>query len=137
MERIEKYCYTKKDYKIEYFSGTGPGGQNRNKVQACCRITHLPSGLKETGQNARSQQANFRDAFQRLGKRVGAWIRAELNAEARRTPSTETIRTYHFVDNRVVDHVSGFRISAGELDKRFGELIEARHNAKQLEKVNV
>jgi peptide chain release factor 1 len=134
MERIEKYCYTKKDFKIEWFSGTGPGGQNRNKVQACCRITHIPSGLKETGQTARSRQANLKEAFNRLGVRVKGWIINEINKETeQRTISNETIRTYHFADNRVVDHASGFKISAGELEKRFGELIEARHNIKQIE----
>lgn len=130
MERIEKYCYTKKDFKIEWFSGTGPGGQNRNKVQTCCRITHISSGIKETGQNSRSRTSNFKDAFHRLGKRIEVWIKNEINKENQRVPSNETIRTYHFVDNRVIDHASKFKITAGELDKRFGELIEARCNIK-------
>jgi peptide chain release factor 1 len=129
-ERIEKYCYTKKDFKIEWFSGTGPGGQNRNKVQACVRITHLPSGLKTTGQNSRSRAANFRDAFRRLGEQLKPWIKAEINKNnPQRQVSKETIRTYHFADNRITDHASRFRISADELDKRFEELIIARQQA--------
>ena len=135
-ERIEEYCYTKKDFKIEWFSGTGPGGQNRNKVQACCRITHLPSGLKTTSQTHRSQQTNLRAAFRDLGKKIGAWVKEQINKDSPyRQPSNETVRTYHFVDNRVVDHASGFKITAGELDKRFGDLIDARQQAKQQEQM--
>lgn len=37
--------FDEKDFQITFFSGTGPGGQNRNKVQASARITHLPTGL--------------------------------------------------------------------------------------------
>jgi protein subunit release factor A len=42
---------------------------------------------------------------------------------------TETIRTYHYADNRVVDHASKLRIAASELDKKFGELVDARRAA--------
>jgi peptide chain release factor 1 len=132
MERIEKYCYTKKDFKIEWFSGTGPGGQNRNKVQTCCRITHIPSRLKSTGQRDRSRQANFRNAFQSLGEKVKGWIIQELNKNSPyRQPSNETIRTYNYADNRVVDHASGCRFFIGQLDKKFDEIIIARRNAIQ------
>ena len=128
--RVEQYCYTKKDFKIDWFSGTGPGGQYRNKVQACVRITHLASGLKVTGQNARSRQANLHDAFQRLGVLVAAWIRAEIRRTSpQRRISEETIRTYHYADNRVLDHASRHQIAAQELPKKFGELITARHLA--------
>lgn len=88
---------------------------------------HLPSGLKVTAQNARSRSANFRDAFQRLGRQIDGWIRAEINRQApQRQIVKETIRTYHFADNRVLDHASRMQIAAQELDKRFGELIAAR-----------
>jgi peptide chain release factor 1 len=128
--RIEQFCYTKKDFKIDWFSGTGPGGQNRNKVQTCVRVTHIPSGLTATGQRDRSRSANFRSAFNALGAKLKPWIEEQIRKAApESSKSTETIRTYHYADNRVVDHVSGFRIAASELDKRFGELIVARQSA--------
>jgi peptide chain release factor 1 len=129
-ERIEQFCYTKKDFKIDWFSGTGPGGQNRNKVQACVRITHLPSGLGATGQRDRSRTANFRSAFYDLGAKLKTWIEAQIRKQAPEAVKvTETIRTYHYADNRVVDHASRTRIAASELDKKFGDLVDARRAA--------
>lgn len=131
MQRIEKYCYTKKDFKLEWFSGTGPGGQNRNKVQTCVRVTHIPSGLKAISQTERTRQANLKYAFQTLGKRVKDWIETEIKKDnVARVTSNERIRTYHFADNRIIDHASGLTISADSLDKRFGDLIEARTQSR-------
>ena len=128
--RIEQFCYTKKDFKIDWFSGTGPGGQNRNKVQACVRITHLPSGLTATGQRDRSRAVNFRNAFNTLGAKLKPWVEEQIRKAAPESSKvTETIRTYHYADNRVTDHASRYRIAASELDKKFGELIDARHDA--------
>lgn len=127
---IERFCYTKKDFKIEWFSGTGPGGQNRNKVQACVRITHIPSGIMATGQRDRSRTTNFRNAFNDLGAKLKPWIEAQLLKEApERERVKDTIRTYHYADNRVVDHASRHRIAASELDKKFWELVDARREA--------
>lgn len=127
---VEEFCYAKKDFKVEWFSGTGPGGQNRNKVQACVRITHLPSGLAATGQRDRSRTTNFRNAFNDLGAKLKPWIEAQIRKQSPALKKvTETIRTYHYADNRVVDHASGYRIAASELDKKFGELVDARRAA--------
>lgn len=132
LERIEKYCYTKKDFRIEWFSGTGPGGQKKNKTQNSCRIIHLPSGLKVTGQNHRSRQQNFKEAFRNLGQKLEEWILNQISKETiQRTVSDEVVRTYHFADNRVVDHLSGVRTSIDTLEKDFGKLIEARRNVKR------
>jgi len=135
--RLEQYCYTRKDFKIEWFSGTGPGGQNRNKVQTCVRITHIPSGIKSIGQTERTRTGNFRLAFQNLGKKIEMWVKKQIALESvPRKKIDERIRTYHFVDNWVKDHLSGHTIPASLLDKKFGELITARNIAKHLEIVN-
>lgn len=60
------FSITKKDFKITWFSGTGAGGQYRNKHQNCCRIQHIDSGAMATGQSHRSREANQREAIQGL-----------------------------------------------------------------------
>lgn len=57
------FSVTKKDLDITFFSGTGPGGQNRNKVQNCVRMRHPDSGAHSTGQSNRDRQANLKEAF--------------------------------------------------------------------------
>jgi len=60
------FSVTKKDFVINWFSGTGAGGQHRNKHQNCCRLVHPESGATATGQNSRSREDNLRDAFKKL-----------------------------------------------------------------------
>ena len=57
------FSVTKKDFDISWFSGTGAGGQHRNRHMNCCRMTHRDSGVTKTGQSNRSQQANKKEAF--------------------------------------------------------------------------
>lgn len=117
---------TKKDFHIEWFSGTGAGGQHRNKHQNCCRITHIATGLRANGQNARDRQTNQRTAFEQLAKRVIAYYAAlddkppEIN--------TTVIRNYHAERNEVLDKASGLRRPYTDVvdDGEIGEMIEAR-----------
>ena len=60
------FSVTKKDLEISYYSGTGPGGQHRNKSMNCVRIRHPESGVVTTGQDERSKEQNLRNAFNRL-----------------------------------------------------------------------
>lgn len=60
------FSVTKKDLVIEYFSGTGAGGQYRNKHQNCVRIHHPESGAIVTGQSSRERTSNLREAFNNL-----------------------------------------------------------------------
>jgi protein subunit release factor A len=62
MKRSLLFSITKKDLKVEYFSGTGKGGQYRNKHQNCVRLHHPDSGVIVTGQSHRERKGNLREA---------------------------------------------------------------------------
>jgi protein subunit release factor B len=62
------YSIIKKDFNVEYFSGTGAGGQHRNKHQNCVRLRHNDSGVTTTGQSNRDRQTNLKEAFNSLVK---------------------------------------------------------------------
>ena len=117
---------TKKDFKLEWFSGSGAGGQHRNKHQNCCRITHIESGITTTGQNSRSRVENQRDAFTRLAHLVIDWYNKEDQVE--REISTETIRNYHSVRNEVLDKASGLKQPYKDvvIDGDIGDMVDAR-----------
>jgi protein subunit release factor A len=57
---------------VDYYSGTGKGGQNRNRHYNCVRLHHLPSGLIALGTEHRSQAKNREDALQRLAGKLEA-----------------------------------------------------------------
>ncbi len=61
-----------RDCDIGYFIATGPGGQNRNKVETGVRLTHRPSGTVVTATERRSQRANREAAFERMAARLEA-----------------------------------------------------------------
>src|SRR5438067_12628163 len=59
-----------RDCDLEFFIASGPGGQNRNKVETGVRLTHRPSGLSVTATERRSQHANREAAFERVAARL-------------------------------------------------------------------
>ena len=61
-----------RDSDIDFFIATGPGGQNRNKVETGVRLTHRPSGVVVTATERRSQRANREAAFERLAAKLEA-----------------------------------------------------------------
>lgn len=68
MPRTLLFSVTKKDLEITWFSGSGGGGQHRNRHANCCRIRHPDSGALVTGQEQRSRIANQKAALHRLVK---------------------------------------------------------------------
>jgi len=105
---------TKNDFDIDWFSGTGAGGQHRNKHQNCVRITHKESGLKTSCQNHRDRKSNFRVAFEEMGRKLKDHYHPDIPKE--RAPYTEVVRTYNIPDNRVTDHASGHKESYSQME---------------------
>lgn len=95
---------SKKDFRVDWFSGTGPGGQNKNKVHTTCRITHIESGLTGIGQRNRSRVANQKDAFNALVSKLMVYYGADQQKD--RVSTDNVVRTYHFERGVVGDGVS-------------------------------
>ena len=98
----------KSDCVIETMRGTGPGGQNRNKLETAVRITHVPTGISAYC-DERTQNTSKRKAWKALEDRIEEFIRSERAADkkAKRDHAihnTKTIRTYHQPRQTVKDH---------------------------------
>lgn len=97
---------------VEWFSGTGKGGQHRNKHQNSCRLYHLPTGIVETRQG-RSRENNLKDAREALIKTLDAAKNSERFAEESLQRKEQVgsgmrgdkRRTYRFQDDQVIDHI--------------------------------
>lgn len=104
------------DFQITFFSGTGPGGQNRNKVQASARITHLPSGLVRSAQT-RSRKNSVALAMSALREDLLKLYEGTHQATQNGTRKDQVgsgmrgdkRRTYRFQENVVHDHMTGKR----------------------------
>lgn len=118
------------DFSISFFSGTGPGGQNRNKVQASARIVHVPTGLVRTAQT-RSRENSVRLAMEALIQDLDV---AQNQAQWAHTNSVRTEqmgsgmrgdkrRTYRTQEDMVSDHETGKRARMSDVMKgRFDAL---------------
>lgn len=102
------------DLKIEWYSGTGAGGQHRNKHQNSARVTHIPTGIVVTSQ-CRSRQNSLAEALATIQSRVDQVLQTSYNnsiaidrrAQVGSGMRGDKIRTYRFQDDRVQDHVTG------------------------------
>jgi len=74
------FSLTKKDFIIQHFKASGPGGQKRNKTSSAVRIIHPASGAMTEGKEERSQTANKKNAFKRLveTKEFKNWHRMKI-----------------------------------------------------------
>lgn len=118
---------TKKDFEIDWFNGTGCGGQYRNKTANCCRITHIATGLRAQSTRHRDRPSNQRDAFERLARMVIA----HYTVKQERVISDEVVRTYHAVRNQVKDNASGVVASYKDVVEKgdIAPLVDARADA--------
>lgn len=131
--KLPELHLTRKDFDVDWFSGTGGGGQYRNKHMNCCRITHIATGLRATGQSQRDRPSNQREAFEKLARLV---IAHYAEPEDGRRTTNEVIRNYHAERNEVLDKASRERMTYKAVvdDCDIGPMIEARMQALRIGK---
>ena len=129
MSRKLLFSFSRKDFRIDYFRGTGPGGQHRNKKDTAVRITHLESRLSAESQNSRSQSDNKKKAFKKLVDLLMDHYMPKDDLRPRHDLSQmKATRSYNEPDDRVVDHVTGDRFSYRQTVGRndISKIIETR-----------
>lgn len=114
------------DFVVEWFSGTGSGGQKRNKSQTCVRMYHIPTGLVESRQG-RSRINNEADAKEALIKKLDETIKNEVLSERSKIRKDQVgsgmrgdkIRTIRFQDDQATDHETGKTTTAKKYMRGF------------------
>jgi peptide chain release factor 1 len=112
------------DLIIEWYSGTGAGGQHRNKHQNSCRIKHIPSGIIVKSET-RSRNNSLNNAKKELEERyIIMKTNTDLNdLSVKRKQQIgsgmrgDKIRTYRFQDDIVQDHKTNKRSSVSKVLK--------------------
>ena len=57
---------------MDFFIGTGPGGQHRNKTKTAVRLRHIPTGMTSAASERRSQSQTKYAALRRLRRKLAA-----------------------------------------------------------------
>lgn len=111
-------------FRVEWFSGTGKGGQHRNRHCNSCRLIHIPTGLVETRQG-RERKTNLKQAKDSL---LTTLQQKQYNHRSKQSAKIaknqrgsgmrgDKIRTYRFQDDQVVDHQTGKTARASKVMK--------------------
>mgnify|MGYP001947084490 CR=1 FL=1 len=102
------------DFEHVWYSGTGAGGQHRNKHQNSLRLRHIPTGIVVTAQcrkRPQSLDAAYRDMNARLDAlgagTAGGAARAITRAQEGSGERSDKRRTYRDQEGRITDHLTG------------------------------
>lgn len=71
-----------KDCTVTSGRSSGPGGQNRNKVETAVRITHMPTGIVASATERRHKEQNKQQAFFRLRVKLAVQVREPVDPSA-------------------------------------------------------
>ncbi len=120
-----KFVLNRNDVHRKYTRGSGNGGQNRNKVETVCVLTHIPTGMQVRVEEHRTREKNEETAWARLEERLKEINDGAIGAKVKETRfnqigygnRNDKRRTYREQDGFVLDHVSGKRITIKELYK--------------------
>lgn len=112
------------DFKIEWYSGTGKGGQHRNKHQNSCRLTHIPTGITESRQG-RERKKNLESAKKSIIEKIekNSYLNNKIkeNKERRNQIGSnfglKKIRTIRFQEKVVINNQNNKKITIKEYIK--------------------
>lgn len=135
LDKVNRTSVSPNDLKIEWFSGTGAGGQHRNKHQNSCRITYLPTGLTVAAQT-RSRESSLAQAMATLTSKIEESSRSDAHTAMASVKQKQMgtgmrgdkMRTYRFKEDSVTDHKSGRtatckEVMRGSIDKLWSKVL--------------
>jgi len=112
------------DVRLEWFSGTGAGGQHRNKHQNSCRAFHVPTGLSakaECRSRQNSEAVALAELERRVKARLGEGLLGEEAVERRQQVGSgmrgDKVRTYRLQDDMVTDHRTDRRTTWRKMER--------------------
>ncbi len=123
-----------KDIKLEVSTASGHGGQSVNTTYSAVRLTHIPTGIKVSIQNERSQQQNREKAMEILRAKLLALEeqrkqkeKKEIRGEFHSPEWGNQIRSYVLHPYKLVkDHRTGYESTnpSSILDGNLDDFIE-------------
>ena len=107
----KEYQLQDSEVEVSTLRGSGPGGQHKNKTDSAVRMRHKKTGL-QVFIDGRDQHANRRAAISILTARVNDHYnklkQASYDSNRKKqlgdSGRGDKIRTYNFLDGRIVDH---------------------------------
>jgi peptide chain release factor 1 len=120
-ESSEQFRFDPTKMIVEYYRSSGPGGQNKNKVETACRIKY--GDLIVTCGDERSKRQNYDKALLCLKRRLEIAHRSEQHHDENATRKAQIgfgeradkMRTYREKDDIVIDHRTGRKARLSDL----------------------
>ncbi|MEL6649839.1 MAG: peptide chain release factor-like protein, partial [Bacteroidota bacterium] len=133
------------DIEKEITNASGPGGQSVNTTYSAVKLHHVPTGIRVSMQDEKSQLKNLEKAYKILRARIYKLEMDKRKAESdalRRSmvgsgDRSEKIRTYNYPQGRVTDHRIGltlYNLNA-IMDGDLNQIVEELRMADNAEKL--